>query len=99
MVLSFIQGAGHGGTHPHLVNEIVTALSRIASPGRTRAVGNRTCGALAHQSALKGVWKSSALPDFTWRDYGAVAKYPARSRALATKRSQSITRRVGSSSP
>ena len=26
--LSFIQGAGHGGSHPHLVNEFVSALRR-----------------------------------------------------------------------
>jgi len=33
--LSFIQGAGHGGSHPHLVNEFLSALVRAATRGRT----------------------------------------------------------------
>ncbi len=34
--LSFIQGGGHGGSHPHLVNEFVTRAGRqIATRGRT----------------------------------------------------------------
>ena len=30
--LSFIQGGGHGGSHPHLVNEFVTALVKKRAP-------------------------------------------------------------------
>ena len=30
--LSFIQGGGHGGSHPHLVNEFVTALVENRDP-------------------------------------------------------------------
>ena len=30
--LSFIQGGGHGGSHPHLVNEFVTALVEEPRP-------------------------------------------------------------------
>ena len=33
--LSFMQGGGHGGSHPHLVNEFVTALVKQRIPGRT----------------------------------------------------------------
>ena len=33
--LSFIQGGGHGGSHPHLVNEFISALTGTATPGPT----------------------------------------------------------------
>ena len=38
--LSFIQGAGHGGSHPHLVNEFLSALVADRDPwAQRRAVG------------------------------------------------------------
>ena len=42
--LSFIQGGGHGGSHPHLVNEFVTALvdGRDPWPNATTSA-NWTC--------------------------------------------------------
>jgi len=62
--LSFTQGAGHGGSHPHLVHEFLQALVEERDPfpnGRQSA--NWTCvGLCAHQSALKG---------------GAIVKLPA----------------------
>lgn len=64
--LSFIQGAGHGGSHPHLVNEFVTALvdDRQPWPNAVQSA-NWTCvGICAHQSALKG-GEIVRLPDFT----------------------------------
>ena len=64
--LSFVQGAGHGGSHPHLVNEFVTALvdDRQPWPNAVQSA-NWTCvGICAHQSALKG-GEIVRLPDFT----------------------------------
>jgi predicted dehydrogenase len=64
--LSFVQGGGHGGSHPHLVNEMVSALVERRAP-RPDAVtsANWTCvGICAHESALKG-GEIVRLPDFT----------------------------------
>ena len=62
--LSFAQGAGHGGSHPHLVHEFVTALTQKRDPfPNAKQSANWTCvGLCAHQSALKG---------------GAIVKLPA----------------------
>ena len=62
--LSFTQGAGHGGSHPHLVNEFLQALVGRRDPfPNARESANWTCvGLCAHQSALKG---------------GAIVKLPA----------------------
>ncbi|MDI6449497.1 Gfo/Idh/MocA family protein [Anaerobaca lacustris] len=67
--LSFIQGGGHGGSHPHLVNEFVSALLEDRAP-RPNAVtsANWTCvGLCAHQSAQNG-GKIVRLPAFTLTD-------------------------------
>ena len=64
--LSFTQGAGHGGSHPHLANEIISALveGREAFPN-ARQSANWTCvGLCAHESALKS-GKVVYLPKFT----------------------------------
>jgi predicted dehydrogenase len=62
--LSFTQGAGHGGSHPHLVHEFVSAVVEKREPfPNARQSANWTCvGLCAHQSALKG---------------GAIVKLPA----------------------
>jgi predicted dehydrogenase len=64
--LSFIQGAGHGGSHPHLVNEFVTALIEDREPWPNAVQSaNWTCvGICAHQSAMQG-GKIVPLPSFT----------------------------------
>jgi len=64
--LSFTQGAGHGGSHPHLVHEFVTALAEDREPfPNARQSANWTCvGLCAHQSALAG-GKIVRLPDFS----------------------------------
>jgi len=51
--LSFIQGAGHGGSHPHLVHEFLSALSEDRNPWPDVVQSaNWTCvGICAHQSA------------------------------------------------
>jgi predicted dehydrogenase len=64
--LSFIQGGGHGGSHPHLVNEFVTALTSNRDPWPNAVQSaNWTCvGICAHQSAEKG-GEIVRLPEFT----------------------------------
>ena len=64
--LSFLQGAGHGGSHPHLVHEFVSALVQKREPfPNARQSANITCvGILAHESAQKG-GEIIKLPDFT----------------------------------
>jgi predicted dehydrogenase len=64
--LSFIQGAGHGGSHPHLAHEFVNALveDRDPYPNAVQSA-NWTCvGICAHESALKG-GEIVRLPAFT----------------------------------
>src|SRR5947209_16833941 len=64
--LSFTQGGGHGGSHPHLAHEFVAALveGRDPFPNAVQSA-NWTCvGILAHQSALKG-GEIIKLPAFT----------------------------------
>jgi len=67
--LSFTQGAGHGGSHPHLVHEFVDALVQRRSPyPNAKQSANMTCvGILAHESALKG-GEIIKLPEFTFID-------------------------------
>lgn len=64
--LSFTQGAGHGGSHPHLVHEFVSALAEDRDPYPNAVQSaNWTCvGICAHQSALKG-GEIVRLPEFT----------------------------------
>ena len=64
--LSFTQGAGHGGSHPHLAHEFISALieDRECYPNAVKSA-NWTCvGLCAHQSALAG-GKIVKLPAFT----------------------------------
>jgi predicted dehydrogenase len=64
--LSFLQGSGHGGSHPHLVNEFVQALIEDRDPWPNAPTSaNWTCvGILAHESALAG-GEIRRLPAFT----------------------------------
>jgi predicted dehydrogenase len=64
--LSFTQGAGHGGSHPHLVHEFVSSLVEDREPfPNAKQSANWTCvGLCAHQSALKG-GAIVRLPAFT----------------------------------
>lgn len=65
--LSFIQGSGHGGSHPHLAHEFLTALAEKRQPfPNAKQSANITCvGILAHESALNGGVKI-AMPEFTF---------------------------------
>lgn len=63
--LSFTQGAGHGGSHPHLVHEFVSSIveGRSSFPDVYQSVNWTCAGICAHESAMQG-GKRIALPDF-----------------------------------
>jgi len=67
--LSFTQGAGHGGSHPHLVHEFVDALiaKRAPYPNAVQSANITCVGILAHESAMNG-GELIKLPDFTLSD-------------------------------
>jgi predicted dehydrogenase len=54
--LSFIQGGGHGGSHPHLVHNWLMAIlgERPALPDAATSANWTLVGICAHESALKG---------------------------------------------
>ncbi len=54
--LSFLQGGGHGGSHPHLVDNFLMAClgERPAMPDAETSVNWTMVGICAHDSALKG---------------------------------------------
>ncbi len=64
--LSFIQGGGHGGSHPHMVHEFLSALAEDRDPWPNAVQSaNWTCvGICAHQSALQG-GALVPLPEFS----------------------------------
>lgn len=66
--LSFIQGGGHGGSHPHLVNEFVSALleDRDPFPNVEQSANWTSVGICAHQSARRG-GEIVKVPDFLAR--------------------------------
>jgi predicted dehydrogenase len=63
--LSFTQGAGHGGSHPHLVHEFVMSLveNRDPFPNAAESANWTSVGILAHESAMRG-GEIIRLPDF-----------------------------------
>ena len=63
--LSFTQGGGHGGSHPHLVNEFLQALAadRDPFPNAPTSANWTSVGILAHESALQG-GKIIEIPKF-----------------------------------
>jgi predicted dehydrogenase len=63
--LSFLQGGGHGGSHPHLThNFLMACLGRQAAmPDVATSVNWTMVGILAHQSALRGGEKMM-IPSF-----------------------------------
>jgi len=64
---SFIQGGGHGGSHPHLVHAFLSAVREDREPWPNAVTAaNWTCvGICAHQSALRG-GQMVYLPEWTW---------------------------------
>ena len=63
--LSFVQGSGHGGSHPHLVHEFVMSVieDRPSFPDLHQSVNWTLVGILAHESAMRGGEKLH-LPNF-----------------------------------
>jgi predicted dehydrogenase len=53
---SFLQGGGHGGSHPHLVHEFVSSVVEGRPPlvGPATSANWTAVGIAAHQSALRG---------------------------------------------
>jgi predicted dehydrogenase len=54
--LSFLQGAGHGGSHPHLVHNFLMAVmgKQPAFPDAATSANWTMVGICAHESAMKG---------------------------------------------
>src|SRR5215217_1039580 len=54
--LSFLQGAGHGGSHPHLVHNFLLAVQgkQPAFPDAPTSANWTMVGICAHESAMKG---------------------------------------------
>lgn len=63
--VSFVQGSGHGGSHPHMVQEFVQAIiqGREPVPGAIQSADWTAAGICAHQSALAG-GERIEIPDF-----------------------------------
>ena len=62
---SFRQGIGHGGSHPHLVNEFISAIveNRDSAVDSINAANITCSGICAHESAMNDGEKVS-IPDF-----------------------------------
>ena len=62
---SFIQGGGHGGSHPHLVHEFVRSIveERPAAIDAVTAANWTAVGICAHASAMRG-GERVQIPDF-----------------------------------
>ena len=63
--LSFTQGGGHGGSHPHLAHEFITAIltDRDPFPNAMQSANWTSVGILAHESAMRG-GEIIRLPEF-----------------------------------
>lgn len=63
--LSFIQGGGHGGSHPHLAHEFLMSIveGRPSFPDVYQSVNWTMVGICAHESALRG-GALLDIPDF-----------------------------------
>jgi len=66
---SFVQGAGHGGSHPHLVNRLLMAVlgKSDAYPSAVEAANITCAGLLSHASALRG-GERIRLPEWSLSD-------------------------------
>jgi len=80
---SFVQGGGHGGSHPHLAHRLIEAVrgERPAFPDAVYAANITCAGILSHASALAG-GKRMDLPEWALSDrppivFGLGEKRPA----------------------
>ncbi|MCX6634291.1 MAG: gfo/Idh/MocA family oxidoreductase, partial [Acidobacteria bacterium] len=69
--LSFIQGGGHGGSHPHLVHEFVSSIveGRPPFPDLYQSLNWTCAGICAHESAMRG-GQMVKLPEFRSQSAG-----------------------------
>ena len=53
--ISFLQGGGHGGSHPHLVHEFVSSIVECRKPSidEIKSADWTAAGICAHESAMK----------------------------------------------
>jgi hypothetical protein len=63
--LSFLQGSGHGGSHPHMAHEFLMSIieGRDPFPNAPQSANWTSVGILAHESALNG-GELIRVPDF-----------------------------------
>ncbi|MEV0385527.1 Gfo/Idh/MocA family oxidoreductase [Nonomuraea sp. NPDC050643] len=63
--LSFTQGSGHGGSHPHLAHEFVRSIVEERPPAvdETTAANWTSVGICAHESAMRG-GERVPIPEF-----------------------------------
>ncbi|MDR3709236.1 MAG: Gfo/Idh/MocA family oxidoreductase [Capsulimonadaceae bacterium] len=63
---SFVQGGGHGGSHPHLVHEFISSIieGRKASIDAITAANWTAAGICAHESAMRS-GETVTVPDFS----------------------------------
>jgi len=63
--LSFLQGGGHGGSHPHLVHEFVRSIVEDRAPriDAVTAANWTAAGVCAHESAMRG-GAEAVVPSF-----------------------------------
>ena len=63
--LSFLQGGGHGGSHPHLAHNFLLAAlgEKHAMPDAPTSANWTAVGICAHMSAMKGGEKMK-IPEF-----------------------------------
>lgn len=64
---AFVQGGGHGGSHPHLAHHLLMAVlgKQDPYPGAAQAANITCSGILGHESALRGGEKVY-LPEWTF---------------------------------
>ncbi|MEO3764102.1 Gfo/Idh/MocA family oxidoreductase [Streptomyces sp. B8F3] len=73
--LSFVQGGGHGGSHPHLAHEFIRSIveERASAIDEVTAANWTSVGICAHASAMDGGARV-ALPDYEeLREQGSAA--------------------------
>ena len=66
---SFVQGGGHGGSHPHLAHALLMAVAGEGEtfPNAVQAANITCAGILSHESAVNGGQKTY-LPEWTLSD-------------------------------
>ena len=87
--LSFTQGSGHGGSHPHMAHEFISAIveGRPPRPDAGTSANWTMTGICAHQSAMKGgagAWRSRRP------DQSAASAGVDRAHVVAHRRGQAV---------